>query len=107
VISGGEGLEPEVGEVTPAPNLSGLGLEDAVERVCEWFFENFEDPVHNTPYDSESGYVCIWGSYDTAEALAELGDVPDEILEAVVGVIEAEGWMWVPADRRIRLVEAA
>jgi hypothetical protein len=32
--------------------------EDAVAAIGGWFVENFEDPVHSTPYESaEGGYI--------------------------------------------------
>ena len=50
-----------------------------------WFFENYEDPVENTPYDSgEGGYQYIWGGpFDAREELETefSGIVPDELIE--------------------------
>lgn len=50
-----------------------------------WFYENYEDPVNNSPYDSEEGgYVFIWGGpYDPQEQLQEMftGIVPDKVID--------------------------
>ena len=54
---------------TPVPNLWGLRRGEAIQRVTDWFFSNFEDPVHHTPWD-EGGYVYIWGGpYDAREEI--------------------------------------
>ena len=36
----------------PPDDFDGMSTDDAVELIKEWFFENFEDPVHSTPYES-------------------------------------------------------
>jgi hypothetical protein len=46
--------------VSIPPDIRGLALDDAVEKIQEWFYANFEDPVHSTPYDSsEGGYSML------------------------------------------------
>jgi hypothetical protein len=60
-------LEPEI-DMHPAersPDLRGKSDEEAVELMREWFFENFEDPANNTPYEGE--YIYIWGGPYYAE----------------------------------------
>jgi hypothetical protein len=44
---------------------------DIVELMVLWFFQNFEDPAHNTPWD-EGECVFIWGG--PFDARAELED---------------------------------
>jgi len=42
--------------------LSKAFPETQTEVMRKWFFENYEDPVESTPYDStEGGYQYIWG----------------------------------------------
>jgi hypothetical protein len=89
--------------VSIPPDVSGLALEDAVEKIQEWFFENFEDPVHHTPHDSsEGGYQFIWGGpYDTREIIETVFDGLDQdVIEAAVDSIESEGSDWVPSVSR-------
>ncbi|MFA5963387.1 MAG: hypothetical protein WC804_05170 [Sphingomonas sp.] len=41
------GLSP----LSEAPSLEGVASEDRVEMMVQWFFENFEDPAQEMPYD--------------------------------------------------------
>lgn len=89
--------------VSIPPDVSGLTLDDAVEKIQEWFFENFEDPVHNTPYDSgEGGYQYIWGGpYDASEIIETVFDgIGEDIVRAAIEYIESEGTDWVPSGSR-------
>ncbi|OWV78065.1 hypothetical protein ATY75_29075 [Rhizobium sp. N122] len=78
--------------------------EDIPELVREWFFENFEDPADNTPFESaEGGYQWVYGGpYDAREEI-ELAfpDVEEEVLEDIISDIEAEGIEWAPHVDRI------
>jgi len=64
----------------------------------QWFFENYEDPVENTPYESaEGGYIYIWGGpYDASEELqAEFSSiVPYEVIEELAEELSSESWEW-------------
>ena len=68
------------------------------EVMREWFFQNYEDPAENTPYESsEGGYLYIWGGpYDAREALSdefrEL--VPEELIENLADELEAQSPDW-------------
>jgi hypothetical protein len=89
--------------VSVPPALDGLGLDAAVEKIQEWFQENFEDPVHSTPYDGgEGGYQYIWGGpYDAREIVEHVFDgIGAEVIEAAVGSIESESTEWVPSSNR-------
>jgi hypothetical protein len=90
----------------PPDDFEGLSLEDAVERIKEWFFENFEDPVHSTPHDSaEGGYQYIWGGpYDTRDIIANIfaDTASRELIEAAIEELESEGSDWVPHSRRLQ-----
>jgi hypothetical protein len=69
-----------------------------------WFHQNFEDPVHETPYNSqEGGYLYIWGGpYNAHDELhSEFGSlIPDERIEEVADDIEGEDGIydWAPGS---------
>ena len=89
----------------PPRDFEGLSVEDAVEQIRGWFFENYEDPVHETPYNGrEGGYLYIWGGpYNASDVIwnAFSGVAPDEIVEAAVESIEADGNEWAANGRRV------
>lgn len=66
-------------------DIEELDPERQKERMKEWFFDHYTNPVDNTPYESaEGGYIYIWGGpYDAREELNEKfgGEVPDDIIE--------------------------
>ena len=88
----------------PPDNFEGLSEEEAVELIREWFFENFEDPVECTPYESaEGGYQYIWGGpYESRDVIENVfADIAsDELINAAIKSIEADGFEWVPSSRR-------
>jgi hypothetical protein len=88
----------------PPDDFEGMSLEDAVERIKEWFFENFEDPVHSTPYISaEGGYQYIWGGPYNARDIIEnifADTASQELIDAAIEELEREGWDWVPSSNR-------
>jgi hypothetical protein len=89
-------VERHIGPASDAP--------DIVELMVEWFFRNFDDPSVNTPCDSESGYMFIWGGpYDAREELEDaFGDVVTEkAIEKAVDEIQQSGWEWAPNDNRM------
>jgi hypothetical protein len=93
----------DVGPLSPCPNVRGLADEDAAEAMVEWFWENFEDPVHHTPHD-EGEYVFIWGGpYDAREELeaAFSSTTSERAIEIATDSIETEGFEWVPSSARI------
>lgn len=73
---------------------------EQLELMIQWFFENFEDPANETPWDGEDKeYVYIWGgpynANDEIRAKFE-GLVTEHLLEEVVGQIEEDGVDWAP-----------
>jgi hypothetical protein len=58
----------------PPDDFQGIDIEDAVEKIKDWFFENFEDPVQSTPPPLQTHPSCIgcsvW-SQQTAACAAE------------------------------------
>lgn len=73
-----------------------------VEEIVAWFHSHYEDPAERTPYESaEGGYQWIWGGpYDAREVVSdEFADEDDEIIEAAVEEIEADGILeWAPRE---------
>lgn len=70
-----------------------------IEEMTEWFFQNYEDPIHNMPYDSEDGdYIYIYGGpYEALEALhGEFRDIDENLIEQAADEINSHGWVWVP-----------
>jgi hypothetical protein len=88
----------------PPEDFEGLSVAEASELIKDWFFENFEDPVHSTPYESrEGGYQYIWGGpYETGEVIRDVfaNVASNEIIDAAIEAIEREGLEWVPNERR-------
>jgi hypothetical protein len=76
--------------------------EAQLEAMRDWFYANFQDPVEETPYNSEDGYVYLHGGpYDPDEVLREKfeGKVPDEVLDSLIKEIGDVSWEW---ERRLR-----
>ena len=88
----------------PPQNLAGMRAKDAVDAIIQWFFENFEDPVHHTTYNGpEGGYLYIWGPYNAQEILEETfgGVAPGDLVRMAIDMIAGEGTEWVPAISRV------
>ncbi|MGN6150347.1 MAG: hypothetical protein ACTHPD_17575 [Rhizomicrobium sp.] len=102
-----EFLDKEGGESfsQPPSDLTDLPTEEAVQEITRWFFENFEDPAQNTPYESaEGGYQWIWGGpYDAREVIQDnfSETAPEDVLEAAIEVIQRYGDEWAPNLNRI------
>lgn len=88
------------------PSLEGLGAEERVEAIAEWFHSNFEDPAQETPYDGrEGGYQYIWGGpYDAREEVESVfSEASEDEIEAAVDEIQATGlFEWAPSGNRIQ-----
>jgi hypothetical protein len=88
----------------PPDDFKGMSIEDAVEKIKDWFLENFEDPVHSTPYISaEGGYQYIWGGpYNTKDIVENIfaDSASQELIDAALEEIESESDVWVPSSGR-------
>ena len=88
----------------PPDSFEDMTQEDAVELIRDWFFENFEDPAHSTPYESaEGGYQYIWGGPYNARDIIEnvfADTASDELITAAIEAVERDGIEWVPNSRR-------
>jgi hypothetical protein len=94
--------EVDLGPVSDVPNLSGMGRSKAINAVVEWFFANFEDPVHHTPWDG--GYVYIWGGpHDAREEIYDAfgPEINEDVVEEAVTRIEEDGLEWAPDSSRL------
>lgn len=92
--------------VTTPPSLEEVDPVTRVSLMVEWFSENFEDPVNDTPYDGkEGGYQFIWGGpYDARDELeGAFPEATEEEIEEAIDEIEADGTVeWAPNGARIR-----
>ena len=97
---------PQLSPVTVPPNnFLGDTTEQMVRRAIDWVHENFESPVHRTPYETrEGGYQYIWGGpYDTDEIVRNAfeGLLPEHILRMAINGLEEASLEWVPSENRI------
>jgi len=95
---------------SPPDDLSEMTQDEAVEAITNWFFENFEDPAHRTPYESaEGGYQYIWGGpYDARDVIENVfaDTASEDLINAAVQEIEKEGLEWAPHSNRIQNFDA-
>ena len=69
-----------------------------VQRMIDWFYEEYEDPAQNVPHDSrEGGYQYFKGGpYNPSEVLAdEFTDYDESLIAKAVDKITDDGWEWV------------
>jgi hypothetical protein len=85
-------LDPSTDEWMSPTQLQAAAAETQLGVMEHWFYQNYSDPVENTPYESaEGGYQYIWGGPYSAsvELEAEFGGiVPDDVLELLVEKLE-------------------
>jgi len=90
--------------VSDPPGVSRMSKTAAIDAITEWFLTNFEDPVHNTPYESaEGGYQYIWGGpYEARDIIENVftGRARDSIIEETISQLENESSEWVPSSSR-------
>jgi hypothetical protein len=98
--------EPDMRPVSNPPgNFVDQDDESNKEAVLNWFYENFEDPVHSTPYNSqEGGYLYIKGGpYAAREIITVVfgNIISDDLIEEIVDEINRESDIWVPSSSRL------
>lgn len=85
--------------------LKTASPETQTEVLRKWFFENYEDPVESTPYDSEEGgYQFIWGGpYDARDELQDEFSriVPDEVIDELANELESQSSEWAPNSNTV------
>lgn len=76
--------------------------ESAIGNMREWFFEQFEDPANDTPWDGEDKrYIFVFGGpYEANDILpSQFGsDYPEEWVLEAVELIEQDGIEWAPSS---------
>jgi hypothetical protein len=95
---------PQVAPLSKPPSLEGLDDEERIDAMVSWFFENFEDPAHEMPYDGrEGGYQYIWGGpYEASDYIGDaFPDASEEEHQEAIDHIDADGPDWAPAGHRI------
>ncbi len=75
-----------------------------LKKMKYWFFENFEDPVHNCPHNTaEGGYQFIHGGPHSAEEKLreEFEDTADEkLIEKLAAKLsQGDNWSSIPSER--------
>ena len=83
-------------------DFSEISKEEQKEMMRSWFFENYEDPVHRTPYESrEGGYIYIWGGpYNAYDELSIFsGYVPDDVIEELAHDLSMDCPEWTSAEK--------
>ena len=96
--------EPQLAPLTAAPSLEGVDSEDRVDAMIAWFFENFENPAEETPYDGrEGGYQYIWGGpHEASDYIYDhFPEATEEEHTEAINQIDADGPHWAPAGQRI------
>jgi len=99
---------PDLDPLTPAPSLDGLEGEARIQAMVDWFFENFEDPAEETPYNGrEGGYLYIHGGpFEAQDYIPDAfpNATEEEQVEAI-DRINADGPDFAPAGTRIHYPE--
>lgn len=85
------------GESYSLGDFQNMSKENQLEKMREWFFENYEDPAERTPYESkEGGFIYIWGGpYYAREELGVFGEfVEDELIEKLANELSSDCPEW-------------
>jgi hypothetical protein len=102
-------LPPEAGDCETMPFdpnddwIKRAPHEEQFEAMRKWFHARYEDPVNETPYDSEEGgYQFIWGGpYDPREEIQERFShvVSFEVMEKLIDeLLQEAGDEWAPIE---------
>jgi len=85
-------------------DLIHLDSKEQKEKMREWFFAHYENPVERTPYDSgEGGYIYIWGGpYETEDVLRDQfeGYAKEEVIQELVEELNNESYEWTKAESK-------
>ncbi len=76
-------------------DFDGLTEEEQIEKMREWFYENYEDPAERTPYEGE--YIWIYGGpYDAYEELLDKfeGQVDERLILDLADDLNSECTDW-------------
>lgn len=93
------------GKLISGHELARASQEVQIDVMRTWFFQNFEDPVESTPYESaEGGYLFVYGGpYDANNELqSEFAHiVPYEVIETLVDELNETSVEWAPNSNRL------
>lgn len=96
--------DPGLSPLSEPPSLEGLDDEERVDAMVNWFYENFEDPAQETPYNGrEGGYLYVHGGpYEAQNYIIDAfpDATEDEHIEAI-DRIDADGPDFAPAGHRV------
>lgn len=72
---------------------------EASQSLVTWFFERYEDPILNAPFESrEGGYLIEDRSIEPSEVLErEFPEVSDRVRDKAVVIISRYGDLWIPS----------
>ena len=79
--------------------------ESKIDEMREWFFQNYEDPQNDVPYDSEDGdYVWMGrGPHEAQDVLYDQfghdDDVPEDLIEELSNELASECYEWASIDK--------
>lgn len=86
------------GEKISVSALRVADRETQIEAMTVWFYDNFEDPVELTPYESrEGGYQFIYGGpYEAEDELQNEfgGIVPADAIKELTDELNHISWQW-------------
>jgi hypothetical protein len=89
---------PEHLQTISADDLKLADEKTQIEIMRDWFFQHFQDPVHECPYDgSEGGYQYIYGGpYDASQELySEFSDyIDEEVISKLADELDGECTEW-------------
>lgn len=81
-----------------------LDEDEIITVMVKWFFDHYEDPCENMPWDD--GYVWLCDPHDAREVLeTEFPKVPRHRVDRAVLLIEDNGSEWVSIAELAKLHE--
>ncbi|QCU74465.1 HEPN domain-containing protein [Pseudoalteromonas distincta] len=94
---------PEEEKTITLADLESRPVEFQIEVMRTWFFSNYQDPVHECPYNGrEGGYQYIYGGpYIAGEELSEefANIIDDDVIEKLASELEDECYEWSGVSR--------
>lgn len=94
---------PEEEKTITLADLKSRPAEFQIEIMRTWFFSNYQDPVHECPYNGrEGGYQYIHGGpYIAEEELSEefSNIIDDDVIEKLASELEDECYEWSGVSR--------
>jgi len=76
-------------------NFTMTIIESWENEMREWFFSNYENPVHKCPYDKGFHYI-YGGPYNALDVLSQQfsGKYPDELIEEIANELSEDCEEW-------------